>query len=150
MIQSPDLLAQLGDYQAWKGKATEFDLLDYVQCVATPDLFFGFLALLRPELVRHKGDYFLASHFVPETYERWMEELSDPVEVQKVMNHLHISALIQGQEVSDLLARGIALRLAECWSEVFSSHELVGEAYGDTFENAHVTLFRRGSAVGSL
>ncbi len=137
-----EILAKLGDYQAWRSKKPDFDLLDYVTCVATPDLLFGFMELLCPSLVLHEGNYFLASHFDATKYNEWMSRLRDPIAVQKVMNHLHISTLFQQQDVPDLVAREAAQQIAACWSKFFADKGLTGAAFGDTFQDAEVTLFR--------
>jgi hypothetical protein len=141
MTVPKELLAKLGHYQEWRSGKLDFDMLDYVNCVATPDLLFGFLELLRPSLVLHQGNYFLASHFDEANYNEWMKRLNDPVAVQKVMNHLHISTLFQQQEVPDIVAREAAQQIAACWSKVLADRGLVAEAFGDTLEDAEVTFF---------
>lgn len=137
-----ELLVKLRDYQAWRSEKLDFDLLDYVNCVATPDLLFGFLELLCPSLILHDGNYFLANHFNAATYDEWMSQLNDPVAVQKVMNHMHISTLFQQQDVPDVVAREAAQHIAACWSKALADKELIAEAFGDTLENAEVTFFR--------
>src|SRR5690242_10821967 len=119
MSVSDEVLAALNDFQGWRGKNRQFDLLDYVGCVATPDMFFGFLSLFEPELVLHDGEYFLASHFDRTTHEAWKGKLKDPVAIQKVMNHVHVSTLFQGQEVPPVVARAVAERIAQVWSRLF-------------------------------
>jgi hypothetical protein len=141
MIIPPAILRSLNDYQQWKSGKPDFDLLDYVGCIATPDLCYGFLGLLCPELIVHEGNYFLASHFDPTAYDKWMTRVGEPVAVQKAMNHIHVSTLFQGQDVPDELAKDVAVRIAECWSLVFASKGLVAEAFGDTLHDAQVTLF---------
>src|SRR5215813_7121536 len=68
MKVTSDILSSLKDYQAWSAGKRDFDLLDYVTCVATPDLFVGFGELFFPELVFHEGNHFLASHFQTTVY----------------------------------------------------------------------------------
>jgi len=138
-----DVLSMLKDYQSWAAGKSDFDLLDYVACVATPDLFFGFGELFFPEVVLHDGNYFLASDFRASTYNEWLVRLKDPIAVQKVMNHVHISTLIQQQVVPDLVALEVAKHLAACWSVSLADKGLVAEAYGETFEDLEVTFFRR-------
>lgn len=120
----------------------DFDLLDYIGCVGTPDLFFGFVALLVPDLVMHEGEYFLVNRFDPAAYAAWSEKLGDPIEIQKVVNHLHISTLFQDQDVPPHVARAAAETIAAVWTQVFRNKGLVGAAYGDDLQTAEVTLFR--------
>ena len=76
MKVTTEILSMLKDYQTWSPGKPDFDLLDYVTCVATPDLFFGFGGLFFPELVLHAGNYFLASHFRASIYDDWLARLN--------------------------------------------------------------------------
>ena len=143
MKVTTDILSTLKDYQAWSAGKSDFDLLDYVTCVATPNLFFGFGELFFPELVHHAGNYFLASHFRAALYDEWLARLKDPLAVQKVMNHVHISTLFQQQVVPDLVAVAVAKQLAASWSLSLADKGLIGEAYGKTLEDLEVTFFRK-------
>lgn len=143
MTVPSSVLDALQDFQQWKAGRDDFDLLDYVGCVATPDLFYAFLSLLNPELIRHDGELFLASHFERSTYDEWIARVGDPVEAQKAMNHIHVSTLFQGQVVPDAVATDVSKRIAEHWSRMFSSDGLVAEAFGASFDDAQVTLYRR-------
>jgi len=73
----------------------------------------------------------------------WFARLKDPIAVQKVMNHIHISTLFQQQAVPDPAALAVAKQLASCWSIGMADKGLVGETYGKTFEDLEVTFFRR-------
>jgi|SRR5215213_3198310 len=146
MTVPEEVLVHLTEFNRWKSSAREgadYDLLDYVASRATPDLLFGFAALFSPSLVLHEGDYFLASHFSEKLYEEWKARLPDIQEVQKVMNHIHISTLFQDQEVPDLIAQYAAKTIQSIWSTVLSERHLVAEAYGDGLSDAQVTFFRR-------
>src|SRR3954469_2226097 len=108
---SEPLLSELTDYQGWKrGAKGDFDLLDYVGSVMTPDIYFAAEELICPALICHDDIYFLKSHFDPAVYAQWREKLSSTVEIQRVMNHLHICTLFQQAEVSDGLAHGAQAR----------------------------------------
>jgi hypothetical protein len=148
-MRLPDpVLVKLSDFQAWSKSGSNgmgFDLLDYVGCVATPDLFFGFLELLCPSLVIHDGAYFLESDFDPKNYAAWKEKLSDVVAVQKIMNHIHITMLFQGQSVDDEIARLTAECIAEVWRRQFADLGLTAEAFGSELHDAQVTLFKGSS-----
>lgn len=142
VLEKSDLLHQLGDLQKWKrsGKTVDFRLIDYVFCVGTPDLLFGYAELLVPELIEQDGALFIAERFDQDTYHSWMSRLNDQVAVQRVMNHLHLSSLLQDQEVSDNVAREAAIRIASVWSRVFAEKGLVGEVYGSTLDDLEVSL----------
>jgi len=136
-----EFMDELTDFQGWKrGAKGEFDLLDYVGAIMTPDIYFALEELLCPALIRHDGIYFLRTHFDPEVYVQWREKLSDKIEVQRVMNHLHICTLFQQAEMSDRLAVELASRIADFWSLFFLPLDLVGESLGTTFDDAAVTL----------
>ena len=142
----------LSDFTAWKATGPsddkEFGLLGYLGCVATPDLLFAFVELLAPELVRHEGSYFIAERFSVEVYEQWQSRLDDPREIERVVNHLHMTTLFQEQDVPDEVAVAAAHTIAELWTRHFESLGLVGVAYGETFDSAEVTLHSRGGSTG--
>lgn len=142
MTNNDDMIQLLSDYQAWKAQSSQLDLLDYAGCVATPDLLFAFSALLWPELILHEGNYFLKSHFDAATYDQWMRQLGSPAEVQKVMNHIHISTIFQQQEVAPEVARAAAQRITEFWSLAFAGKGLIARAYGTDSSDLEITLFR--------
>ena len=135
----------LTDYQGWNAGESEFGFLDYTCCVATPDLFFGFSELLVPELVEHEGEWFRAEKFDRKTHEDWKRALADPLAIQKVMNHIHLSTLFQDQVVADAVALAAARQLATIWSRVLADKGLVAEAYGDNLTDLEVTFFRRAA-----
>jgi hypothetical protein len=139
---SDKILTDLKEFQAWRRSKGDFDLLDYASCIATPDSFFAFHALFAPTLVLHEGFYFLASHFKASLYVDWMQQLRDPIAVQKVMNHIHIATIFQQQYISDHVAVEAATRLAECWSQLFANKGLVAKAFGSNLHDAEVTLFK--------
>lgn len=136
------LLSGLKDFQRWRSSAAplEFSLLDYVGCVCTPDLFFAFVELLRPELVSHQGLLFIRSQFSVEAYDTWMAQLADPVAVQRMLNHIDIQRLLQGQEVSPETAMAVARCLAGAWTTSFAKEGLEGEAHGSDLLDSYVTL----------
>jgi hypothetical protein len=142
----------LRDVAAWKAtgpdlEGEEFGVLSYLCFVATPDLLFAFAELLAPELVMHEGSYFIAERFSVANYEEWRARLEDARDIERVMNHLHISTLFQDQDVPDALAVAAAALIAGAWTRGFTSIGVVGEAYGDTFATAEVTLLRAPSSA---
>lgn len=139
-----DVLSQLTDFRAWAlggadpGRVT---LLDYVGFVSTPDLLFGFAELFFPDLVVHEGRRFLASGFSIDTYEQWLNAGRTPEEIQRVMNHLHISTLLQQQNVSDEVAVEAARIVAQVWFRTLGPEGVAVESGGAGLEDAAVTFF---------
>jgi len=146
---SKDVLARLEDFQRWKASSADpgsFDLFDYVVSTGTPDLFFGFLELLCPELLVYRGNYFIASRFDESLFWVWWEKLLDIRKVQKIINHIDMVTIFQQQNVHDSVAEFAAKCIAEAWSKQFHAEGLVAEAYGEGLYGAHVTLFWREPA----
>jgi hypothetical protein len=142
------VLSQLRDFHAWAaGGATAgpISLLDYVGFIGTPDMLFGFAELFHPELTVHEGRRFLASGFSNATYDAWVQQGRTPEEIQRVMNHLHISTLFQQQEISDEVAVEAARAIASIWSRTLGPDGLTVEAIGADFTDAAVTFFERTS-----
>ena len=138
---SAPLAEQLTDYQAWRRQAKgDFDLIDYTGSVMTPDIYFATEELICPTLIVHDEIYFLKSHFDPAIYAQWKKKLSDTIEIQRIMNHLHICTLFQQAEMSDELAVELASRIAGLWSMFFLPLGLIGESLGTNFEDASITL----------
>jgi hypothetical protein len=127
-------------------RTTLVSLLDYVGFIATLDMVFAFAELFQPELVVHEGRRFLASGFTQATYDGWVQKGTSPKEIQRVMNHIHISTLIQNQEVSDEAACEAAQAIALIWSRTLGPEGLQVEAIGDDFMDAAVTFFERTKA----
>jgi hypothetical protein len=139
------LLSLLNNLQSWRSTGPQnedFGFLNYLSCVATPDLLFGFGELFRPQLVEHEGSLYISERFSAQAYQDWKQKLTVPSEIQKVMNHLHVADLFEGQEVSDELAIEAARLIATVWTRVFSAEGLVGVAFGSSFEDAEVTLYK--------
>src|SRR5688572_30229270 len=109
----------LSDVSAWRstgpsgGDASDFGLLSYLSCVATPDLLFAFAELLAPSLVEHEGSYFIAERFDERIYDDWRAKLGDPRDIERVINHIHISSLFQDQHVTDEMALAAANLIAD-------------------------------------
>ncbi len=136
-------LAGLDDFHAWnegKTSAERISLLDYATFNATPELLFAFAALLLCDLIEVEGHYFIADRFNRVFYERWKLQLNDGKSVQRVMNHLHISTLLQNAELTDDLAKSCADLIASAWSEAHAAKGVVGEVHGTTLDDLAVTL----------
>ena len=150
------VMSQLNDFRAWSATGAApgpISLFDYVGFIATIDSLFGFAALFLPDLVVHDGLRFLASGFSGETYDAWVREGKTPHEIQRVMNHVHISTLLQQQEVSDEAAVEAARVIAEIWSRTLGTEGLIAEAVGTGFADAAITFYegagRRDAAAPS-
>jgi hypothetical protein len=85
-----------------------------------------------PELIQHDGLRFLSSRFSEETYEAWLQKDLTPKEIQKVINHIHISTLLQGQEVSDEAAAEAAKVIGIIWRRTLGADGPEVEVWGRT------------------
>lgn len=151
MQPEPSTMVHLADFQAWARSGpvgSTVSLLDYVGFVGTPDLLFAFAALFWPELVTHDGMRFLASGFSAEVYNQWRDSGTSRREIQRVMNHVHVSTLLQEQVVSDKVAVEVARAIAAIWSRTIGPEGLVAESIGSGFDDAAVTFFEISSDAG--
>jgi hypothetical protein len=136
-------LRELEDFQSWnEGRTGEqrLSLFDYVTFEATPDLLLGFAALFFCELTEVDGHYFIAGKFDAGLYEDWKRKQPDAREIQRAMNNLHMSTLLQNAEVADSQARVCAQVIAAAWNEVHGPRHVVAEVHGTTLEDLAVTL----------
>jgi hypothetical protein len=136
-------LRELDGFQSWnegKAGAGRLSLFDYVTFEATPDLLLGFAALFFCELTEVDGHYFIAGKFDAAVYEDWKRRKPDAREIQRAMNNLHMSALLQNAEATDSQARVCAQVIAAAWNEVHGPRHVVAEVHGTTLEDLAVTL----------
>lgn len=150
MRPKPSVWAQLADVRAWAAGGPDPDLvtlLDYVGFAATPDLLFAFADLFWPDLVVHEGLRFLASGFTVDTYEQWRRSGRSPEEIQRVMNHVHVSTLLQQKDVSDETAVEAARIIAGIWGRTLGPEDIVAEAMGTELADAAVTFHERHEAA---
>lgn len=144
MQPDQSIMTQLTDFNEWSKTGPQqhpLTLLDYVGFVATPDLLFGFAALFWPDLIIHDGLHFLASGFSTEVYDQWQRAGKTPCEIQRVMNHVHVSTLLQQQAISDETAVEAARTIAMVWSRTIGPEGLITEAVGGDLDDAAVTFF---------
>jgi hypothetical protein len=133
----------LEDFQSWnEGKtgADRLSLFDYATFAATPDLLLAFAALFFCELVEVDGHYFIAEKFDAAVYEDWRRKQPDAREIQRVMNNLYMSTLLQNAEVTDAQAKICAQVIAAAWNEVHGPKHVVAEVHGTTLDDLAVTL----------
>lgn len=138
------VLTQLTDLARWRDTGARpgtVSLLDYVGFVGTPDLLVAFAELFLPQLIEHDGSKFLAAGFQASTYDAWKKSGLSASDVQRVMNHLHVSTLIQNQDVSDTMAVEIARSIAIIWNRTLLPEKVQAEAVGTTFDDAAVTFY---------
>jgi hypothetical protein len=141
-----EILANLKEFKAWSNSGppgADISPIDFVGFVATPELFFGFAELFCPALVERNGGVFLAAGFSDEILGAWLAKGISVIEAQRVMNHVHISTLIQNQSISDELAVEIAEHLAQIWNLTLAPYAAVGERVGVGFADAAATFYVR-------
>jgi hypothetical protein len=136
-----DQLVSLRSWSRSSGTYRYISLFDFVGLEATPDLFFGFTELMFPKLVDHKGGKFIQARFSESVYQLWEKKGHNLIEIQRVMNHVHISTLFQGQEVSDELAVAAAQTLAGIWALALRDDAVCTTALGAHFDDAAATLW---------
>jgi hypothetical protein len=151
MRVKPSVLARLADFHAWGRTGPTSDpitLLDYAGFVAVPDTVFAFAELFFPELVEHEARKYLASRFSSAVYDEWMKAGRSPEEAQRLMNHLHVSWLIQNQPIDDETAIEIAGAIGRVWTRTLAPEGLTVEVEGTTFWDASVTFFGQPARAG--
>jgi hypothetical protein len=137
-------LAKLKEFNKWCNgtpPGTRFTLLDFLGCVGTPDLLYAVAELFWPSLVEFGGRHFIAAHFSKELYRDWKTRLGSEREIQKIMNHIHMRAVLP-DDVDDDVAVDLAMMIAKFWSQVFAGLGIVAEASGEDAESAAVTLYQ--------
>lgn len=141
MNHAQAILRRLEDYQAWANETiAPITLLDFVGFVGTPDLLLGYAALFNPELVEHEGLLFLAAGFSQETYDLWQREGRTGTEIQRVMNHIHLSTFMQDREVPDDVAVECARTLGRLWARTLGPRGVEVSIGGETLDEAYVTF----------
>jgi hypothetical protein len=141
------ILTQLQDFQRWASTGASSgaaSLLDYVGFVGTLDGLFAHAELFYPERVIHNGRQFLASGFTPQLYDDWISRGLRPKEVQRVLNHVHVSTLLQNQAVTDEAAVEVAKVIAHIWNRTLGPEGVIVESAGATFADAAVTFSQTG------
>jgi hypothetical protein len=137
------VVRQLEDYQAWKvSSPVEFSLFDYIGCISRPDLLFAFAELFCPTLVLYNDHYFIESRFSEEVFIQWKNSGKSDSEIQKIMNHIHISTIFQNQDISSEVAVASAHTIAKIWKLVFGKKGLKTQTAGNDLHSAEVTLYQ--------
>lgn len=140
---SEEQTRDLEDYQSWnegRSAADRLSLFDYATFAATPDLLLAFAALFFCELTEVDGHYFIAEKFDAEAYVDWRRRQPDMREIQRAMNNLYMSTLLQNAEVTDAQAKICAQVIAAAWNEVHGAKHVVAEVHGTVLDDLAVTL----------
>ncbi len=137
-------LLALSDFQSWKeGEDEPVSLLDYAAFTATPDQLFGYAAVFFREVLEVEGHVFFADSFDEDTYALWKSKLPGGREIQRVMNALPISRLLQHADIDHAAAKACAQLVAAAWDEVHGRKGVVAEVHGETLEDLSVTLINQ-------
>jgi hypothetical protein len=138
------IIPNLRDYSRWKETdlGEGITLFDYAGFVATPDILCAIFSLFFPACVFYRGGYFLANHFDEALYETWSDKLDSTVEIQRVLNHVHVSTVLQNQEVSDMMACQCAELLGLAWERSLRQFDVRIESGGSGYDDAYVTFFQ--------
>jgi hypothetical protein len=148
MSSSADLLDSLPAFAAWnQGKPDQdrITIFDFLCFNATPELFFAFASLLRPELILVEDSYFIKERFGEAAYKAWKEKLSEPRDIQHVMNHVHLTSVFQNQDVADDVALVIARTIELTWNQLFAELKLKAVVDGSEFGDLSISLVSSGS-----
>lgn len=134
-------LRALNDYQSWKeGEDRAATLLDYASFTATPDQLFAYAAVFFRELVEVEGHYFFVDEFDAAAHAKAAAELADGREVQRRLNALPMSRLLQSADVDDAAAKSCASLIAAAWNEVHAHEGVTAEIHGESLTDLVVTL----------
>jgi len=140
---SEEQTRDLEDFQSWnegRSGADRLSLFDYSTFAATPDLLLAFAALFFCELTEVDGHYFIAEKFDAAVYADWQRRQPDAREIQRAMNNLYMSTLLQNAEVTDAQAKVCAQVIAAAWNEVHGAKHVVAEVHGTILDDLAVTL----------
>ena len=107
MTADNSIFSRLADVRAWEG-GESLSPLDFVALEGKPSLLFAYASLLDPALEEVDGRFFLANRFSKENLTLWAAEGVVGADAQRVINHLHMTYLMQDdcedQEVLDAAA----------------------------------------------
>lgn len=134
------LLSDYGEWNSDKSDGNEITIFNYLCFNATPDLLFAFASLFFIELISFEGSYFIKERFTKEVFFEWESRLTTHVEIQRVMNHIHVCQLFQHQELQEDVVFESAKLIQKVWNNVFSDLELIAEIHGETVEEVSITL----------
>jgi hypothetical protein len=134
-------LQSLSDFQSWKEDEDEpVTLLDYAGFTATPDQLFAYAAVFFRALIEVDGHYYFEDAFDADTYALWKSKLANGREIQRVMNALPMTRLLQSADVDAAGAAACARLVADAWNEVHGRKGVVAEVHGEAWNDLSVTV----------
>jgi hypothetical protein len=135
---------ELREYSSWNtGKLAEdrITLFDYSTFIATPDILFAMAELFDPKLYRFEGCYFIEEKFSEDIYLSWKLKGLGKREIEKVMNHIHITSILQDSDMSIALAKHCCELIVDMWNKIFRNNNITSEVLGSNLEDLSITFF---------
>ncbi|KGU84461.1 hypothetical protein E3Z27_07520 [Pseudomonas mediterranea] len=111
-------------YEHWKSQwedQSELDEFSYISDVVHPEDALMFCKVLFPDFIFYESGVFLESRFTIEAFSSWMEACNnDVVEVEKVLNHMHLYDVFGGcsDKVDDAVYEQLCRIVAQSWRMV--------------------------------
>ena len=134
-------LEALTDFQSWKeGESGAVTLLDYAAYAATPDQLFGYAAVFFREVMEVDRHHYFADVFDEKTYAQLKARFPDGRDIQRALNALPMSKLLQNADIDNGAAAACAQLVAAAWTEVHIRKGVTAEVHGTTLEDLSVTL----------
>lgn len=125
----------------WSEKNSKrFSPFDFVFLAGNIELLVSYSSLFNPHIVTHRGGIYLADRFDEYIYDLWVEKGYGEREIQRVMNHLHIQSMSQGDNYSPRVLGFAANTLAEVWRKTLPKEASV-EVVGLGSEDVAVTFW---------
>lgn len=141
--KSDNVLNSLKEYSSWnEGKDVDdkITLFDFATFIATPDMLFAISELFNPELFWFDDCCFIKEKFSEEIYNLWKLKGLEKKDIEKVMNHIHITSILQDEELELNIAKNCAELIVRMWNKIFTSKEVVGVVIGTELNDLAVTI----------
>jgi hypothetical protein len=141
MNQKDPIFSRLPDVRAWQREHRPLSPLDFVALEGRPSLLFAYSSLLDPDLENVDGRFFLSNRFDRELLDNWEAKGVKGAEAQRVINHIHMSYLMQ-DECSDVeILDAAAVAVSNTWRKTLPAGVTV-EIIGAQTEDVSVTFFQ--------
>jgi hypothetical protein len=62
-------------------------------------------------------------------------------EIEKVMNHIHITSILQDSDMSIALAKHCCELIVDMWNKMFRNNNITSEVLGSNLEDLSITFF---------
>lgn len=107
-------------FNAWRDNwvdKSSISIIDYINFNIDPNDLIIIGKLFFPDFVEVDGSVFLKEKYTRENYLMWLKDIEDPVEIEKVINHVHIYDLFSNTEydVEEFIFEEVAKILAFSW-----------------------------------